>query len=346
MFGIGNWVGVAEHVGNKSPERCKQHYFDTYIHVESFPHPTPAPELANLTEVCVGGNTLGVWVRGWGSRKGLRPPHGSYLPLITLSLLLLQAELRAGTIQAQQSSSAFGEPLRRQLEGPPQQQQVKKEQTEDDNGGVAAGGTSDGGAVAAAAADTSGGALLFKQEVTGDEMVEGGGGVSLEAEAPHGLKRPRQSGKDGQAQVRVCWGGALPSTLNIHLLTHVLSPRSLFPPARALITSACVRLPPPSPVSFPPAGQRPVRPWRCGQGSCRGRGPRGDGADSSDGGGAPHACRRRNTCCNTRNNTRCCRAVVTALDQREGAQRQGGGPSIVALLRPSLFLPPPLPYFG
>ena len=127
------------------------------------------------------------------------------LTLLTLPLLLLQTELRAGTIQARQSSSAFGEPLGRQAE---QQQQVKKEQPEDENGGVAAGGTSDGGA-AAAAADNSDATLLLKHEDTGDETAEGGGGVSLEAEAPHGLKRPRQPGKDGQAQVRVGWGGCM-----------------------------------------------------------------------------------------------------------------------------------------
>ena len=184
------------------------------------------------------------------------------LTLLTLPLLLLQTELRAGTIQARQSSSAFGEPLRRQLEGPPQQQQVKKEQTEDDNGGVAAGGTSDGGAVAAAAADTSGGALLFKQEVTGDEMVEGGGGVSLEAEAPHGLKRPRQSGKDGLAQVRVGWGGGMApdpqytpmSSLPAHssplhvLLLPLFASASLPPPPSPSPTC------PSPPFSFPPAG--------------------------------------------------------------------------------------------
>ena len=50
MFGPGGWVSVAEHVGNKTPDQCKQHWFGTYIHVDSFPYPTPAPELAYLTE--------------------------------------------------------------------------------------------------------------------------------------------------------------------------------------------------------------------------------------------------------------------------------------------------------
>ncbi len=50
--GPGNWVSVSEHVGNKSPDSCKQHYFQTYIDVDSFPFPMVAPELINLSEVC------------------------------------------------------------------------------------------------------------------------------------------------------------------------------------------------------------------------------------------------------------------------------------------------------
>lgn len=48
--GLGNWEGVAELLGgNKGPAQCKQHYYDMYINVDSFPLPTPAPELANLS---------------------------------------------------------------------------------------------------------------------------------------------------------------------------------------------------------------------------------------------------------------------------------------------------------
>ena len=35
--------------GNKSAEACRRHYYETYIDVDSFPLPTPAPELANLS---------------------------------------------------------------------------------------------------------------------------------------------------------------------------------------------------------------------------------------------------------------------------------------------------------
>eukprot|EP00798_Chlamydomonas_sp_ICE-L_P013693 gene13693-19585_t len=51
IYGLGNWAGVGEHVGGKSAEQCKKHYFQVYIDVSTFPFPTPAPELASLSHM-------------------------------------------------------------------------------------------------------------------------------------------------------------------------------------------------------------------------------------------------------------------------------------------------------
>ncbi|GAX86040.1 hypothetical protein CEUSTIGMA_g13455.t1 [Chlamydomonas eustigma] len=50
IFGLGNWVSVADHVANKTAQQCKQHYFQTYIDTETFPYPVVAPELSLMTE--------------------------------------------------------------------------------------------------------------------------------------------------------------------------------------------------------------------------------------------------------------------------------------------------------
>jgi hypothetical protein len=47
--GPGNWAAVAEHVGTKSTEECQQHYYQIYIQPDSFPLPTPAPEMAGVS---------------------------------------------------------------------------------------------------------------------------------------------------------------------------------------------------------------------------------------------------------------------------------------------------------
>jgi transcriptional adapter 2-alpha len=39
MFGLGNWVDVAEHVGTKNKFECEYHYWSTYVDVETFPLP-------------------------------------------------------------------------------------------------------------------------------------------------------------------------------------------------------------------------------------------------------------------------------------------------------------------
>ena len=61
-------------------EQCKRHYFDTYIFPESFPLPTPAPELANLTEDQLREGTIQARsVRGAGGAPGplKRPREGT-----------------------------------------------------------------------------------------------------------------------------------------------------------------------------------------------------------------------------------------------------------------------------
>ncbi|GIL78334.1 hypothetical protein Vretifemale_7772 [Volvox reticuliferus] len=45
QYGLGNWVGVSEHVGGKTPAQCGQHYFAVYIDHEAMPLPKPTPEM-------------------------------------------------------------------------------------------------------------------------------------------------------------------------------------------------------------------------------------------------------------------------------------------------------------
>lgn len=47
--GPGNWAAVAEHVGTKSTDECQHHYHQIYIQPDSFPLPTPAPEMAGVS---------------------------------------------------------------------------------------------------------------------------------------------------------------------------------------------------------------------------------------------------------------------------------------------------------
>ncbi|DBB01426.1 TPA: hypothetical protein ACH3X1_000090 [Trebouxia sp. C0004] len=43
--GFGNWTAVADHVGTKSKDECKGHYFVTYVDSPQFPEPWPAPQM-------------------------------------------------------------------------------------------------------------------------------------------------------------------------------------------------------------------------------------------------------------------------------------------------------------
>ena len=53
MAGLGNWTAVAEHVGTKSQQACKQHYYDIYINSPAFPEPMPAPSMASIDKLQV-----------------------------------------------------------------------------------------------------------------------------------------------------------------------------------------------------------------------------------------------------------------------------------------------------
>jgi hypothetical protein len=48
VYGFGNWAAVSEHVGTKSKDACRDHYFATYIDVPTFPLPSPSPEMAGV----------------------------------------------------------------------------------------------------------------------------------------------------------------------------------------------------------------------------------------------------------------------------------------------------------
>ena len=39
--GLGNWYDIAEHVGTKTSQQCKEHYFKVYIDHENYPNPNP-----------------------------------------------------------------------------------------------------------------------------------------------------------------------------------------------------------------------------------------------------------------------------------------------------------------
>ncbi|KAI8469008.1 MAG: hypothetical protein J3K34DRAFT_514672 [Monoraphidium minutum] len=67
VYGAGNWGAVAEHVGTKGRDACREHYFATYIDAPSFPLPTPAPEMAG-----VDVRRLAEQARAGGGRKRQR----------------------------------------------------------------------------------------------------------------------------------------------------------------------------------------------------------------------------------------------------------------------------------
>lgn len=46
--GFGNWTAVADHVGTKSKDECKGHYFDIYVNSPHFPEPWPAPQMTGI----------------------------------------------------------------------------------------------------------------------------------------------------------------------------------------------------------------------------------------------------------------------------------------------------------
>lgn len=54
MAGLGNWAAVAEHVGTKGQDSCRQHYYDIYINSPAFPEPVPAPSMAFIDKLQVG----------------------------------------------------------------------------------------------------------------------------------------------------------------------------------------------------------------------------------------------------------------------------------------------------
>ena len=53
MAGLGNWAAVAEHVGTKGQDACRQHYYDIYINCQSFPEPMPAASMASIDKLQV-----------------------------------------------------------------------------------------------------------------------------------------------------------------------------------------------------------------------------------------------------------------------------------------------------
>ena len=85
MAGLGNWAAVAEHVGTKSQEACKQHYYGIYINSPAFPEPMPAPSMASIDKLQVShltqqkaGCRLNAADRCWTSRCGRRCKHLGY----------------------------------------------------------------------------------------------------------------------------------------------------------------------------------------------------------------------------------------------------------------------------
>lgn len=54
MAGLGNWAAVAEHVGTKGQDACRQHYYGIYINSPAFPEPLSAPSMASIDKLQVG----------------------------------------------------------------------------------------------------------------------------------------------------------------------------------------------------------------------------------------------------------------------------------------------------
>ena len=66
MAGLGNWAAVAEHVGTKSQDACRQHYYGIYIDSPAFPEPMPAASMASVDKLqvhCAPPRLLIIWMR-------------------------------------------------------------------------------------------------------------------------------------------------------------------------------------------------------------------------------------------------------------------------------------------
>ncbi|KAK4054328.1 Transcriptional adapter ada2 [Microbotryomycetes sp. JL221] len=50
MYGLGNWADTAEHIGGRTKEDVKDHYFHTYIESDDYPMPRIAPDLDDSQE--------------------------------------------------------------------------------------------------------------------------------------------------------------------------------------------------------------------------------------------------------------------------------------------------------
>ncbi|KXZ47602.1 hypothetical protein GPECTOR_34g761 [Gonium pectorale] len=48
QYGLGNWGGIAEHVGGKTAAQCREHYFQVYIDHDNIPFPRPTPEMDHV----------------------------------------------------------------------------------------------------------------------------------------------------------------------------------------------------------------------------------------------------------------------------------------------------------
>ncbi|PRP86430.1 hypothetical protein PROFUN_05349 [Planoprotostelium fungivorum] len=58
MYGFGNWIDAADHVGTKNLTQCKDHYFATYINVPSCPLPDVS-KILTTTESLQRRNNMG-----------------------------------------------------------------------------------------------------------------------------------------------------------------------------------------------------------------------------------------------------------------------------------------------
>uniref|UniRef100_A0A061RHS0 Transcriptional adapter n=1 Tax=Tetraselmis sp. GSL018 TaxID=582737 RepID=A0A061RHS0_9CHLO len=46
MYGLGNWAATAEHVGTKTEQECRKHYYEVYIDHDDHPRPKPTEAMA------------------------------------------------------------------------------------------------------------------------------------------------------------------------------------------------------------------------------------------------------------------------------------------------------------
>ncbi|KAG2489501.1 hypothetical protein HYH03_011953 [Edaphochlamys debaryana] len=60
QYGLGNWGGVSEHVGGKTPAQCRVHFMQIYIDCPTMPLPTPAPEMDQVDiQACIARARMG-----------------------------------------------------------------------------------------------------------------------------------------------------------------------------------------------------------------------------------------------------------------------------------------------